>query len=433
MKLSNKRKWFYIVVSLLLAVVIWFYVDNTSAESVSFPVNDVPVEFLNEERGLTSKGLMLISGDDATVDIVLTMPRGLTYSFDPDNFRLFADLSSVSSTGKQTVTFTPVYPSNVNAQRISIKSPTLRTVEVVVGEMFRKEVDVHCRLEGSVAPGYLAGTPQFASTIELRGQQADLTAVSYAQVTLNIESATSTIMEQLTVELYDANDNRITNRYIHPASETIQVTLPVVPASEIPLTVDFVESPGLRLASFDWSLDHDTIALSGSQAALSELGEIVLGTVDLSEIDGEAEIPFEVEIPEGLRNISGFTSVTLTIRARSIETRSFAVTRFEVENYGGELPVEIVNESVAVTLRGTSEDFEAFDAEGILLIADLSEIADASGNYTVPARVVIEGEADFAVPDEYELTVRIEDPAAQELTEPGADGGEETTEEVTQP
>ena len=56
MNLSNRRKAIYITISILLAFFIWFYVNND--EQVVLSIDEIPVEFLNEETSLADKGLI---------------------------------------------------------------------------------------------------------------------------------------------------------------------------------------------------------------------------------------------------------------------------------------------------------------------------------------------------------------------------------------
>ena len=228
MQESSARKALYIIASILIAFVFWFYVNSTA--NVDLTINDIPVEFLNAETALANKGLMLISGSDATVDLVLTMPRDIVYGFDTERVRLIADLSSINSTGTQSLTYSVAYPPGVNPSQVSVKSPTIRTVSVRVGELYRKnDVEIRIKLVGNVADGYVAGRVQLLpSVLEVWGQQTDVTNVSYAQVTMNIENARSTIVEQLEYELFDYEDQLIDSGSIHAASDTIQVTMPVI-------------------------------------------------------------------------------------------------------------------------------------------------------------------------------------------------------------
>ena len=214
---TNRRKALYIVISIVLAILVWFYVSNS--DTVTVAINDVPIEFLHEELGLANKGLMLISGDDATVDLELTMPRSLVYSFDTGKVRLVADLNAVTGTGTQTLSYSILYPNNINASRVSVKSPSYRTTEVQIGELFRRNIEIRCKLVGNVASGYVAGAPQLLpEQLEIRGQQEDIMSVSYAQVSLSIDDAQSTVIQMLNFDLYDENDQLVTSTRIPPAA-----------------------------------------------------------------------------------------------------------------------------------------------------------------------------------------------------------------------
>lgn len=408
MQLSNGRKAFYITVSILISFVFWFYVNNS--ETVDFSIDDIPVEFINAESALANKGLMLISGDDATENLVLSMPRSMVFGFDAKRVRLVADLSSVNSTGTQSINYAISYPPNVNRSRISVKSPSVLNVSVRVGELFRRnDVEIRCKLVGNVADGYVAGSVQLLpSQLEIWGQQSDVMQVSYAQVTLNIENARSTIVELLDYELYDYNDKLIENKNIHSASSAVQVTMPVIAATDIPLVVGFEEEPGVRKESFDYSLDVTSVTLSGDANLIAQLGEIELGRIALSEIEDERTFVYEIPIPDGLTNLSGVTSATLTIRNRDVGTREMVVTNFDYENFEvQDRKVEVVTSSLNVVLRGAKETLEGLTEEQVTAVANLSGVNDASGTYTVPASIRIEGDPDVGTTQSFELTVRI--------------------------
>ena len=408
MPMSNTRKALYIIWSLLIALVFWFYVNRTA--DVDLTINDIPVEFFNAETALANKGLMLLDGKDATVDLVLTMPRNMVYGFETDRVRLLADLSSINSTGTQSLTFNIAYPPGVNPSQVSVKSPTLRTVSVKVGELFRKnDVEIRVKLAGRVADGYVAGRVQLLpSTLEVWGQQSDVAQISYAQVTLNIENARSTIVEQLEFALYDNEDQLINSGSIHSASDTIQVTMPVISATDIPLVVNFVEQPGVRLDSFDYSFDVPAVTLSGDANQIAALSEIVLGEINLAEIEGTQTFTYEIPIPNGLTNLSGVTETTLTITNRDIATKGVVVTNFSYENFDAEdRVVTVVTNSLSVTLRGAQSVIDAISADDVLAVADLSGVSDASGTYTVPAKITVTGDLDVGTVQSHQLTVRI--------------------------
>lgn len=405
MEKSKRRKVFYVALSVLIALTVWFYVNNS--EPVKITVHDVPVEFLNEDTTLASKGLMRVSGDeDVTVDLTLRMARKLVFKLDPKDIRITCDLSSVTAAGKQSVAFNISFPSGVSPSSVTLESPAVRTVSVEIGELLKKTIEIRYKLVGNVADGYIAGTVQLNPTeLQIRGQQSDISQVSYALVTLNIENATSTVVELLDYELYDFTDQLVNSRNIHPTSEQIQVTLPVLMVKEVPLRVNFVETPGSRLESFTWSLSHETITLSGDAATLNAIDGIELGTLALEDLRADESFIYEIPVPSGVNNLSGITNVTLEISS-SITTKELEATHFTYENFSGTAPVSIVTSTLPVTLRGTVEDLDAITDEQITVIADLADIDANSGSYTVPARIEAEG-YDIGALGSYEVTVRI--------------------------
>lgn len=403
---SKRRKIFYVFLSLLIASMVWFYVSN--GDEVNISVHNVPVEFLNEDTTLADKGLMRVSGEeDVTVDLKLKVARGLVFRFDPSEIRLVSDLSSVTYAGKQSVSYNILLPSGISSRDVSVESPSVRTVQVEIGELNKKDVEVRCNVVGNVAEGYIAGTVELLpDTLEVRGQQSDIMQISYAQVTLNIENATSTVVELLDYELYDFNDQVIDNKNIHPMSESVQVTMPVLKVKEVPLTVDFVESAGARLDNFSWSLSYSSITLSGDASLMASIDEISLGTLALEDLRGQETFSYEIPVPNGANNLSGITSVALTISATDTETKEIETTSFSYENFSGDAPVSVLTSSLTVTLRGTAEDIAAVTGNDVQVIANLSGIEADSGSYTVPARISVAG-YDLGAVGTYEVTVHI--------------------------
>ncbi len=403
---SKRRKVFYILLSVLIASMVWFYVNNS--EEVRINVHSVPVEFLNEDTTLADKGLMLVNGEeDVTVDLQLKVPRRLMFNFDTSQIRLVSDLSSITYAGKQSVTFNILFPSSISTRDVSVESPTVRTVQVEIGELQKRNIEIRYKVIGNVAEGYIAGAVQLnPAELQIRGQQADIMQVSYAQVMLNIENATSTVVELLDYQLYDYTDQPITNKNIHPTSEQIQVTMPVMTVKDVPLKINFVETAGSRLESFNWSLSHDSITLSGDASQIASIDEIELGTLALEDLRADEVFDYDIPIPEGVNNLSGITSVTLTIGASNVETREVEATSFSYENFNGSGEVTIVTSSLPVTLRGTAADLAVISDRQVRVIADLSDIAADSGSYTVPARIVVDG-YDIGAVGSYEVTVRI--------------------------
>lgn len=406
MEQRNNRKTLYIVISLVVSVLVWFYVNGSTEVLVS--VTNVPVEFLNEETSLADKGLMRVDEEEPTIDLKLRMSRNTVFRLDTSKIRAIADLGFISAPGVQSVNYALTYPPNISVNDVKVESPTVRAVSVKIGELSRRTVDVRCKVIGSVADGYLAGSVRMSpNTIEIRGRQEDIISVNYAQVTLNIENATSSIRSLLGYELYDFNDRPIQSNLIHPATDEIEVVLPVMTVKEVPIEVEFVESPGARLSNIDLSLSATSVTLSGDPAQLSAFDKITLDTITLKNLAAQEHFVYPLDIPEGLENLSGITEVTLDLAFKDITTGSFHAHEFTYRALSAPREVTIVTSSLPVTLMGTSEAIEKVVDDDIVVTADLSDVSDAEGVYTVPASVNVKHSADVGAVGEYQVTVQL--------------------------
>ena len=405
MEKSNRRKIFYIIISIFIASFVWFYVNHS--QEVTLTVSDVPVELLNEETTLAERGLMVLGDQNITVDLKLRVPRSIVFRFDTDKIRAVADLSAITAAGKQSLGYQLYYPSGISAHAVTVELPAVRSVQLEIGEMSRKDVEVRCKVVGNVAEGYIAGTLRLLpETLEVRGQQVDIMSVNYALLKLNITDATASIVELLDYELYDFNDQPIHNPNIHPVSEQIQVTLPVMTVKEVPLVVNFEESAGVRLENFTRTLEPQTVTISGDAATVESINEIVLGTLALDTLAEVNTFDYEIVLPDGISNLSGINTATLTVLQGDSGIITLDATQFDYENFSSDRPVTIVTSTLSVTLRGTQEDLDAVTPEQVRVVADLSDVADASGSYTVPATVYVD-ELDLGAVGEYEVTVHL--------------------------
>lgn len=71
-KTQNPRNILYLVLSIVIAAGIWYYVDEFNGRVVTQTVTGIPIEYINQDA-LADNGLMLAEGEDSgtstTIDI----------------------------------------------------------------------------------------------------------------------------------------------------------------------------------------------------------------------------------------------------------------------------------------------------------------------------------------------------------------------------
>lgn len=440
MKSNPKQKALYLTLCILAAIVVWIFVDNygnNGGPNIKTKwFRDVPVTYTGETV-LTERGFMLL--DEGTVTTVDLEMRGTMIDLamlDKDYIRVTVDLSNVSRTGVQTVTSVIYgYTEEYFRQNVTVSDRTPSTITINVAELYHKTVDVRCELTGNVAEGYSAGELQINPTqIEVRGDQADVDAVSYAKVTLDLgEDATSTVTEDLPIQFYDANDQLLEDTSLQTTEETIRVTLPVYVTRELMLTMDFRESAGARMSNVTWRIEPETILVSGPAEVLNNMDSIVLDEFDLASLGSTTNYSYAIPIPEGCENLSGVTRATLRIAFNDLQRSTVTASNFILTNAPEDRSVDLLTEQLSVGIFGTSADVAAITEDNILVTVDLSDFGSAVGTYTVPAEVTVVGRDVGVSGGPYRVRVTISEQSTDQPAEPDTPAGEnpDTGDETT--
>lgn len=422
----SRRKALQVVISILVAIAVWVYVDVEKAPDRTKTIRDIPVEFSGESTTLADKNLMLLSGYDTTVDLTIKGPKRELVKISKDNVRLVASTSSIDSVGVHTLRWDPIYPDGVQSSSLTVDWASKYKVTVTVGELYTKEVPVNCTVTGQVADGYFTGeTVLDPTSLVLRGQRDDLLNVAYAKLTVNISGATRSVIQTESVQLYDNDDNPVDNGNIRTNASLIQAKVPVLTTKEVSLAVELSGVPGVAGQSIKTTVTPTSVRLIGEADVLENINEIVLATLYIEDLDLWQQNSYVVTAPDGtwLANSNEVASVEITMEG--IEETTVTVDTFSYTNVPSGLYPEITG-GLDVRLWGLADELAEMDAAALTAMADLSGITEP-GSYRVPVTVTISGYRDVAVKGSYEVTVYITDTEPAPVPPADTDGQPETS------
>ena len=411
-RMSDKtNKLLYIGLSLLIAVIFWFFVDSEQGHNTTQTYYNIPVEFIGETDTLPSRGLMLTTGADATVDLELRGPRTVISDLSREDITLQVDLTSITATGTFSMTYDLLLPDEIPRSSVTTERASRSTITVTIEELFEKTVPVKVSVAGEVADGYIYMAERMIaepSELTLSGREEDVDQVVSAQVMLDLSGATASVNQEFDYILLDGQGNEVSGENITVSSRRIEISAPVYLVKTLELTVDFTESPGSALEDLqDWYLGVTSIEVAGEAANLEGVDDILLATVDLSTLLSDTEMPLEITIPAGCVNISGITSTTLTILFKdTLETRAFTVSNISAIGLSQTQNFSRMTNSVEVLLRGDAQELEQVTADDIRIVVDLTPYED-NGTYSVPAVVLVDGHSNVGAVGTYSVACRI--------------------------
>ncbi len=408
MKNSKSQKAIYLVISVLIAVVFWLYVDNLGAYESETRLYNVPVTFIGENEELADRGLMLISGGDTTIDLRLQGRRQVIAAVNKNNIRVLVDVRNLTSLGAQNLDYTISYPSNVSPTSVTISWASMYKIPVEVGELHSKTVQIVTQVNGSVPDGYMlhecVATPE---TLTVSGTEEDVAQVDHALVTVELHNATDSYSEYLTYTLIDTQGNAMDRSRLRCSEDKVRGEIPVVTLKELPLTVEFAESGGSRASDITYEISPKSVTVSGGESTLNKVEEIVVAQIDLSRVLGDDTLKYEIPLPGGCTNESGTDTAEVTIKFKNIKTETYECSNISFANVPEGYSATAITQKLDVTLRGTRAELDKISARNIRIVADLSDLSAAAGTYTVKAKVYVDGVENTGAIGTYQIGYRL--------------------------
>ncbi len=396
-----------IVISILVAVAVWLYVDSVKAPDVRVNAKHIPVEFSGENDSLADKGLMLLSGYDTTIDLTLKGPRKVLWKLNKNEIRIVVDTSSISDTGMKTLRYSVVYPDAVSGSQIKVENASAFTVTVTVGELSTKKVPIECEVIGEPASGFITGDLVLDPVmLVLRAPRDELVNISYAKVQLDISGANKNVVQAVGFTLYDYNDIAVENSNIRANVKLVQVTQPILMQKTVPLKLDFVEAQGSTLEQVEYKIQPEEVTLIGDKSLLEGIDEILLGTVYLQDLDDAQTENYDIVLPDGV-TVKGETSTAeATITVKGVVEKTITTSNITLSNIKSEQAAELSTKELEVTVRGLTAEVDKMKPDDVHVTVDMSEVTE-EGTHTVPATVEIVGANHVGVKGSYQVVVDV--------------------------
>ena len=408
-KIKNSKA-FRIGLSILVAFILWFYVNNFDSTPQELKVNDVPVIFTGEEL-LMERGLMMSDCSHDTVDLTLSGNTSVLSKLDPRDLTVQVNLTGITTTGQHSLNYDVNFPDSVTNNMVDVKAASVQKITVDIVELYSKTIYIRGERLGTPAEGFMAGEMSFSEdTIVVSGEQLAVSNISYARVSVDLDGASENIVTVADFDLIDFNGDVVDKSSFRTNVENVQVTVPILRIKELPLEVKFIESPGSMYEDIVCDIEPKSITVAGASKNIAKLDYILLDEIDLSTVTQDTTFTIPVPLPAGSTNLSGEEEATVTITFQGLDTRAFTVTSENISyiNEPEGKTVTVVTNEMEVTLRGPAAILDAVEPFNIRVVGDLSDVTADNGDYAVPAEVYVDGTDMAGAIGAYQITVRIQ-------------------------
>ena len=411
-----KNKLASVALSLLVATALWLYVITTVSPGSKETYYNIPVVLANESV-LNERGLMITNQSASTVTLVLSGNRSDLVKVNPSNIILKADLSSIYEPGNQIpISYTVSFPGNVASNAFVTESKSPGRIYLNVERRVSKAIPVELQWIGSVPEGFIADRDNMLleyPTIQITGPQSVADKIEKAVIEVDLTEQRESISRDCTYTLCNAAGEPVDAGLITTNAEQIHLEVKIQRVKDVQLVYQLVEGGGAKAENAQIILSMDKIRVSGSEAALELMGDqLVVGTIDLTEISEDTVKTFTIPLDEGITNLTGVAEVTADIRLTGLGTKDFLIRQINVVNVPEGLEVELITQELTVKLRGPSAQIAALTDEDVMIVVDFT--GAEVGTATFPVRAVFtDGFRDVGIFKSDSVSASVMTPAAE--------------------
>lgn len=390
--------------AVLISVVLWIYVVTVVDPVGELPISKISPTYTGSEQLLNTQNLIVGNADENTVSMRLTGKRRALATINPDDIKIEVDISKIVEPGTYTLSYKIVLPTG----EVAVASRNPAQLEVKIDRIVTAAVPVKVVLEGSVAEGYIAGdATTVPSTLSVLGLAEEINSISYAQVKIGKKDLNTSIHQQMSYSFFDADGKELKLSSVQTENRTVEVMLPVLKTKTIPLDIDVVEGGGALEKNVNYAISPAEITIAGEEKVVDTMESLVVGVADLSKISDDTALDFKLTLPDGIRNMSGESEVSVSLSFGGLATKSINTNTIEIINIPRGYNIEPLTNSLSVLLRGSEDELNKILPQNVRAVVDLTSTVLTPGQHTLTARVTVDGNANVGAVGEYKINVKV--------------------------
>lgn len=366
-----KNKKIRLILSLVVAILLWTYVIGEVNPSSDTKVKDVPINLTHLDM-LGERGLAVSSVSAEYVDLELTGSRGDLSNLDVNDIAASVDMSAATK-GTNEMTINIRTPNG-----ITVKSKSLSRINVTVEPLTTKTVDVRILYNGTFPENAEGTTVKISSpTVVVSGAESLVDLVAYAAGMIDASRVTAD-QADISCELTPVTKDGKAVNNISISQRDVTVTSILSEKKTVKLTVPLTDT-----SSDDAKRTTkvpDTVIISGRADDLKGITAITADTVDISNITESTQLPLTFsKLPDGVRlsNTNTDLFLTLTVVKQNEQVFTYGGEEITLKGKKADFSYSLPGDfKVTVTVRGTPDALFTVKKENLTPSVDVSAFTE---------------------------------------------------------
>ena len=380
-----KNKLIYALLSFVIALGLWFYVIAVVSPESEEIFYNIPVVLQNESV-LNEKGFMIATQGKPTVTLRLRGNRSDLNKLTNSDILLSVDMSKINRVGKQYLSIDTDFPGSFADNAFEVLSYAPDRISLDIVEWAMKEVDVKVEFTGTVPADYIVYKDDYIldqNKVTVSGPKEIVDKITHAKVEVALDNQISSISKDFTYTLCDEAGEPVETELLTTDVTEVNLTVKIQRVKDLQLVVNVTYGGGATEDTTSIVFSQENIKVSGSEEALATLGDtLLLDTIDVAEILAEETREYDIILPAEVDNLSGLTTVTVTISFPELKTKELPISNITVKNVPRGMVVKDIGTKVCnVTLRGSQWQIDNITEKDVEIRVDLSNATEGTELY----------------------------------------------------
>lgn len=377
----KRQEIFLKLLCLMLSVLLWMYVLNVENQDVSKTYKNVAVTLQNEQKLIEERNLIVTSGQNQVISVVLTGKReNLISAESPGAVAASADVSVISDSGTHNLLYSVATPDNL----ISVKSKLPEFITVNVEQFIYKSIPLEIIVDGNAAENYSLGeVATDFKYVTISGAESKVKNAELAVAHILGEGLTETTDFNMNYSILDKNGAEIESEYLFKQDTPVTATLAVTKNEKKKLAVNLVSAPGVNARYATADIQPEYITVTAQDEILAEIDSLSLGSIDLSQVNDGDVLDVPIKMPNGVRSADEAKNAKVTIHLDGIVTREFTPQIINFNFTSEKYKFEPVLTSMKIKLKGHKSVIDKLTGKSITVNADFRADEINGGNIAI--------------------------------------------------
>jgi YbbR domain-containing protein len=368
------------IISVVAAFVMWMYVMNEQNPQVTYVVRNVPVKLQNLDE---SKFALRNTNQQFFINVKVKGRRSLIADLKPQDIEAEVNLQGRME-GENLLPVSVTVPGNVELLDFSPKE-----IMVVLDAVIEEQMPVYADIKGVPAEGYAYTKPVVRpQAVVVKGPRTLVNSIKKVAVQVDISGKNATVVSTLPLRVLDAQDRE--QRGITFRPDVVEVTVPVVPVSSVPISPDIKGSPQEGYIVKDVRVAVPVVVLTGGRDVLRSIDTVFTEPINIEGLTQTVSRDVRLILPRGVKIFEEQVKtvrVTVEIEKLSSRTLTFRPEEIAVNNLSPEFTAELENRDIVLTVRGPESIIDRVNKNMVEIYVDILGLVEGEHMLKIRASI----------------------------------------------